>query len=143
MACSVCATQAERAKIELSTNDETEIIYVHHGRWPAAPKHLVKEADASQTRRHGGRHHSRSVAVQAVHERCEASDASKDQRSGAGRRADAYAAHSGAGEGVFGKEGHKGVNPEKWSRLGGDSGAFWARLKDLLLLDVTPLSPGD
>ena len=57
-----------------------------------------EEADAGQARSDGGRHHpALGRAVQAVHEG-RGRGRQQDRRSRAGRRTDAHAAHSGAGE---------------------------------------------
>ena len=91
---------AERAKIELSTTMETEINLPFITADASGPKHLVKKLTRAKLEGDGGRHHrALGRSVQAVHEgrgrRCQ-----QDQRSRAGRRTDAYAAHSGAGEGT-------------------------------------------
>ena len=72
----------------------------------------------------------------------QASDSSKIQGSGPGWRADSYAAHAGAGEELFGKEPHKGVNPDEVVAVGAaiQGGVLGGEVKDLLLLDVTPLT---
>ena len=46
---------------------------------------------------------------------------------------------------LFGKEAHKGVNPDEVVAIGAaiQGGVLGGEVKDLLLLDVTPLSLGD
>ena len=89
---------AERAKIELSTTMETEINLPFITADASGPKHLVKKLTRAKLEVDGGRHHpALGGPVQAVHEGC-GRGCQQDQGSGAGRRTDAYAAHSGAGE---------------------------------------------
>ena len=68
---------------------------------------------------------------------------SRHQRSGAGRRHDPHAGRAGGGASkLFGKEPHKGVNPTKWWPIGAaiQAGVLGGEVKDVLLLDVTPLT---
>ena len=91
---------AERAKIELSTTMETEINLPFITADATGPKHLVKKLTRGRL----------EAMVEDIIQRsmgpCKQcmSDAGRgrqqDRRSGAGRRADAYAAHPGAGEGA-------------------------------------------
>ena len=91
---------AERAKIELSTTMETEINLPFITADAARSEAPGEEADAGEAGIDGGRHHSEvGGSLQAVHERC-GRGCQQDQRSGAGRRTDSHAAHSGAGEGA-------------------------------------------
>ena len=48
------------------------------------------------------------------------------------------------GQNIFGKEGHKGVNPDEVVAVGAaiQGGVFTGAVKDVLLLDVTPLTLG-
>ncbi len=89
---------AERAKIELSTTMETrDQSAVHHRRCQRSEA-PGEEADPGEAGVDGRRHHSAlGWSVQAVHEGC-GRRRQQDQRSGAGRRTDAHAAHSAAGE---------------------------------------------
>ena len=92
---------AERAKIELSTTMETEINLPFITADASGPKHLVKKLTRGKLEEMVEDIIQRSVEpVQAVHERC-GRGRQQDQRSRAGRRTDAHAADSGAGEGTL------------------------------------------
>ena len=87
---------AERAKIELSTTMETEINLPFITADAGGPKHLVKKLTRAKLESDGRRHHpALGWPVQAVHEGC-GRRRQQDQRSRAGRRTDAHAAHSGS-----------------------------------------------
>ena len=87
---------AERAKIELSTTMETEINLPFITADAGGPKHLVKKLTRAKLEGDGRRHHSAlGGSVQAVHEGCRRRR-QQDQRSRAGRRTDAHAAHPGS-----------------------------------------------
>ena len=89
---------AERAKIELSTTMETEINLPFITADAERSEAPGEEADAGQARGHGRRHHSAlGRSVQTVLER-RGRRCQQDQRSRAGRRTDAHAAHPDAGE---------------------------------------------
>ena len=87
---------AERAKIELSTTQETEINLPFITADASGPKHLVKKLTRAEAGSDGGRHRQAfRGTLQAVHEGC-GRGRQQDQRSGAGRRTDAHAHDSGS-----------------------------------------------
>jgi hypothetical protein len=65
-------------------------------------------------------------------------------RSRPGRRLDAHADGAGDGQEVLRQEPHKGVNPDEVVAIGAaiQAGCSSGDVKDVLLLDVTPLSLG-
>ena len=79
--------------------------------------------------------------MQAVHEG-RGRGREQDQRSSARRRTDPHADDSALVKELFGREGHKGVNPDEVVAVGAaiQGGVLGGEVKDILLLDVTPLS---
>jgi molecular chaperone DnaK len=133
---------AERAKIELSTTMETEINLPFITADASGPKHLVKTLTRGKLEEMVKDIIERSVEPCKRAMKDAGVDRQQDQRSGAGRRTDAHAAHSALVKELFGKEGHKGVNPDEVVAIGAaiQGGVLGGEVKDLLLLDVTPLS---
>src|SRR5437660_11853045 len=135
---------AERAKIELSSSIQTEINLPFITADASGPKHLVLTLTRAKLE---------SLVADLV-----------DRTLGPCRQAmqDAGAAASDSNEvilvggqtrmpkvqevvkSLFGKEPHKGVNPDEVVAVGAavQGAALTGEGKDLLLLDVTPLSPG-
>lgn len=135
---------AEKAKIELSSTNETEINLPYITATASGPKHLVRKL-------------SRSKFEQLVHDLVErtiapcrkalknsdldVSDIDEVILVGGSTRIPAV---QEAVKKFFGKEPSKGVNPDEVVALGAaiQGGVLSGDVKDVLLLDVTPLSLG-
>src|ERR1700732_3517251 len=135
---------AERAKIELSTTMETEINLPFITADAGGPKHLVKKLTRAKLEGMVEDIIQRSVGPCR---KCLADagvDASKIQEvvlvGGQTRMPRIQALVKE----LFGKEGHKGVNPDEVVAVGAaiQGGVLGGEVKDILLLDVTPLSLG-
>ena len=133
---------AERAKIELSTAQETEINLPFVTADASGPKHLVRTL-------------SRAKLEQLVADLLEKSvgpckQAMKDAGVDAGKIQEVVLvggqtrmpAIQELVKKLFGKEPHKGVNPDEVVAVGAavQAGVLAGDVKDLLLLDVTPLT---
>ncbi|HTZ88972.1 MAG TPA: molecular chaperone DnaK [Alloacidobacterium sp.] len=133
---------AERAKIELSTALETEINLPFITADASGPKHLVKKL-------------TRSKLEQLVEDLIQRSlDPCKKAMADAGvdaSKIDEVVLVGGQTrmpriqqvvKDLFGKEPHKGVNPDEVVAIGAavQAGVLSGEVKDLLLLDVTPLT---
>jgi molecular chaperone DnaK len=133
---------AERAKIELSTTMETEINLPFITADAGGPKHLVKRL-------------SRGRLEEMVRDIIERSiGPCKQCMKDAGISADKINEVVLVGgqtrmpriqqlvKELFGREGHKGVNPDEVVAIGAaiQGGVLKGEVKDLLLLDVTPLT---
>ena len=135
---------AEKAKMELSTTMETEINLPFITADASGPKHLLKKLSRSQFERMVEDILQRSVGP------------SKQALADAGVTADKIDEVVLVGgstriprvqqivKDLFGKEPHKGVNPDEVVAVGAavQAGVLAGEVKDLLLLDVTPLSLG-
>ncbi|MGC2298554.1 MAG: molecular chaperone DnaK, partial [Acidobacteriaceae bacterium] len=133
---------AERAKIELSTAIETEINLPFITADASGPKHLVRKL-------------TRAKLEQLVEDIIQRSvEPCKKAMSDAGVDASRINEVVLVGgqtrmpriqqlvKDLFGKEGHKGVNPDEVVAIGAavQAGVLAGEVKDLLLLDVTPLT---
>ena len=135
---------AEKAKIELSTAAETEINLPFLTADASGPKHLLVKLSRSQLER------MISDIVERTIEPCRKalSDAGKSPSDihevvlvGGSTRIPMVQEKVKA---FFGRDPHKGVNPDEVVALGAavQAGVLSGDVKDILLLDVTPLSLG-
>ncbi len=135
---------AEKAKMELSTTMETEINLPFITADAAGPKHLLKKLSRSQFERMVEDILQRSVAP------CQ--QALKDAGIGPDKINEVVLVGGSTRiprvqqivKDLFKKEPHKGVNPDEVVAIGAavQAGVLAGEVKDLLLLDVTPLSLG-
>jgi molecular chaperone DnaK len=135
---------AEKAKIELSSSTETEINLPYITAVDGVPKHLVKKLTRSQFEKLADELFSRCLKP------CEAAlkDAGLSKNDinevilvGGSTRIPKV---QELVENFFGKKPHKGVNPDEVVAIGAaiQGGVLTGEVKDVLLLDVTPLSLG-
>src|SRR5712671_1132587 len=135
---------AERAKIELSTTLETEINLPFITADAGGPKHLVKTLSRGKLEAMVEDIIQRSVGPCKKCLSDAGVDASKINEvvlvGGQTRMPRIQALVKE----LFGKEGHKGVNPDEVVAVGAaiQGGVLGGEVKDILLLDVTPLSLG-
>lgn len=135
---------AEKAKIELSSSSETEINLPYITAIDGVPKHLVKKLSRSKFEQLADRLFERCL------EPCKAAlkDAGYDVS-----KIDEVILVGGATrmpkvqemvEKFFGKKPHRGVNPDEVVAVGAaiQGAVLTGEVKDVLLLDVTPLSLG-
>ena len=135
---------AEKAKIELSSSTETEINLPYITAVDGVPKHLVKKLTRSHFEKLADELFSRCLKP------CEAAlkDAGLTKNDinevilvGGSTRIPKV---QELVENFFGKKPHKGVNPDEVVAIGAaiQGGVLTGEVKDVLLLDVTPLSLG-
>jgi molecular chaperone DnaK len=133
---------AEKAKIELSTTMETEINLPFITADASGPKHLVKKLTRSKLEQMVEDLLQRSVGPSKQALKDAGVDASKiDEVVLVGGMTRMPRIQAIVKE-LFGKEPHKGVNPDEVVAIGAavQAGVLGGEVKDLLLLDVTPLS---
>lgn len=133
---------AEKAKIELSTTMETEINLPFITADASGPKHLVKKLTRAKLEQMVEELISRSVGPcrQAMKDAgVEAKDIDEVVLVGGQTRMPRIQALV---KELFGKEPHRGVNPDEVVAVGAavQAGVLAGDVKDLLLLDVTPLT---
>ena len=133
---------AERAKIELSTTMETEINLPFITADASGPKHLVKKLTRAKLESMVEDIVQKSVGPSKQCMKDAGVDTSKINEvvlvGGQTRMPRIQAIVKE----LFGREGHKGVNPDEVVAVGAaiQGGVLKGEVKDLLLLDVTPLS---
>src|ERR1700720_1674152 len=133
---------AERAKIELSTTMETEINLPFITADAGGPKHLVKKLTRAKLEGMVEDILQRSVGPSRQCMKDAGVDTSKINEvvlvGGQTRMPRIQAVVKE----LFGKEGHKGVNPDEVVAVGAgiQGGVLGGEVQDLLLLDVTPLT---
>ncbi len=135
---------AEKAKIELSTAQETEINLPFLTADQAGPKHLQTKLSRSKFEQMIG------DLVSGTIEPCR--QALKDAKKQPGDVSEVILVGGSTRiplvqskvKGFFGRDPHKGVNPDEVVALGAavQAGVLSGDVKDILLLDVTPLSLG-
>jgi molecular chaperone DnaK len=133
---------AERAKIELSTTMETEINLPFITADASGPKHLVKKLTRAKLESMVEDIIQRSVGPCRQCLKDASIDASKiDEVVLVGGQIRMPRIQALVRE-LFGKEPHKGVNPDEVVAVGAaiQGGVLKGEVKDLLLLDVTPLT---
>ena len=135
---------AEKAKIELSSTMTTQINLPFITATQEGPKHLDLAAHAREARgdhRRPARAHGRPDAAGARGRRHRQVE---DRPCRPRRRHDAHACVQAKVKELIGKDPHKGVNPDEVVAVGAaiQGGVLKGEVKDILLLDVTPLSLG-
>ncbi len=133
---------AERAKIELSTAQETEINLPFVTADASGPKHLVRTLSRAKLEQLVADLLEKSVGPCKQALKDAGIDASKiDEVVLVGGQTRMPAIQELVKK-LFGKEPHKGVNPDEVVAIGAavQAGVLSGDVKDLLLLDVTPLT---
>jgi molecular chaperone DnaK len=133
---------AERAKIELSTTMETEINLPFITADATGPKHLVKKLTRAKLEGMVEDIIQRSVGPCRQCMKDAGIDASKINEVVLVGGQTRMPRIQQLVKDLFGREGHKGVNPDEVVAVGAaiQGGVLKGEVKDLLLLDVTPLT---
>jgi molecular chaperone DnaK len=135
---------AEKAKIELSSSTKTEVNLPYVTATASGPKHLVRSLTRAQFEKLADTLVKRSmdpVAKALKDADLSTSDIDEIILVGGSTRIPRIQAEV---KKFFGKEPHKGVNPDEVVAVGAaiQGGVLTGDVKDVLLLDVTPLSLG-
>src|SRR5690349_14572327 len=133
---------AEKAKIELSTAMESEINLPFITADASGPKHLVKKLSRAKLEQLVEDIIQRSVGPSKQAMKDAGIDASKIDEVVLVGGQTRMPRIQGLVKELFGKEGHKGVNPDEVVAVGAaiQGGVLAGEVKDILLLDVTPLT---
>jgi molecular chaperone DnaK len=133
---------AERAKIELSTTMETEINLPFITADASGPKHLVQKLTRAKLEGMVEDIIQRSAGPCKQCMKDAGIDASKINEVVLVGGQTRMPRIQQLVKDLFGREGHKGVNPDEVVAIGAaiQGGVLGGEVKDLLLLDVTPLS---
>ncbi len=135
---------AERAKHELSTAHETEINLPYITSDASGPKHFLMKFSRAKLEELVGEYIEKSIKLveKSLKEaNFKPSDIDEVVLVGGQTRMPAI---QEAVKKLFGKDSHKGINPDEVVAIGAavQAGIFQGEVKDILLLDVTPLSLG-
>lgn len=135
---------AERAKIELSTTLETEINLPFITADATGPKHLVKKLTRARLESMVEDIVKKSVGPCELCMKDAGVDKSKINEVVLVGGQTRMPMIQELVKQIFGREGHKGVNPDEVVAVGAgiQGGVLAGEVKDILLLDVTPLSLG-
>ena len=136
---------AEKAKNELSSSMQTEINLPFITADASGPKHLTMTLTRAKLEQLVDDLVEKIARARACRRWTTPASRRRDRRGGAGRRPDAHARRCRTlVKRVFDKEPHKGVNPDEVVAIGAaiQAGVLTGEVKDVLLLDVTPLSLG-
>ncbi|CAN5699770.1 molecular chaperone DnaK [soil metagenome] len=133
---------AEKAKIELSSTQQTEVNLPFVTADASGPKHLQETLTRSKLEQLTGSLIDRTVPpMDAALKDGEISKSSIDEAILVGGQTRMPAVQKKVHE-YFGKEPHKGINPDEVVAIGAaiQGGVLGGEVKDILLLDVTPLT---
>ncbi len=133
---------AEKAKIELSSTQQTEINLPFVTADASGPKHLQEILTRSKLEQLTGSLIDRTVPpMDAALKDAELSKSAIDETILVGGQTRMPAVQRKVQE-YFGKEPHKGINPDEVVAIGAaiQGGVLGGEVKDILLLDVTPLT---